>query len=256
MPTNSVSPARTLRKALFAAVPGLEVSEALFETIDDVRYCIKDSASRYLAANTAFITRAGLQHPSELLGRSASEVFPPLLAAQYEQQDEEIFTTGRSVRDRMEMSTLADGRIGWFITQKIAIRSAGKVIALAGISRDLASPVEQGRDLGPLGAALNTLRRESSSSLRIADLAKKARLSGSQFARRVRSIAGLTPRQLLTKARVESAAESLREDSKPLSAIALECGFYDQASFSRQFRQATGLSPSEYRREILRDEAH
>ncbi|MDQ8190098.1 helix-turn-helix domain-containing protein [Roseibacillus persicicus] len=241
-----------LRKAVFEAVPGLEVCESLFELINDVRFCIKDREGRYIAANPAFVVRTGLQHRAQLLGRSASELFPALLAAGYEQQDEEIFSTGVSVRDRMEMSTLADGRIGWFITQKIAIRSEGKVIALAGISQDLDSPVEKSRDLGPLGQALNAIRSLSSEGLRIAELADEAGLSGSQFTRRVRSLTGLTPRQLLTKARVEAAADSLRESSKPLSEIAVECGFYDQAAFSRQFRQATGLSPSEYRRELLR----
>jgi AraC-like DNA-binding protein len=36
----------------------------------------------------------------------------------------------------------------------------------------------------------------------------------------------------------------------PLSDIALEAGFLDQASFNRTFRQFVGISPGRWRREL------
>ncbi len=240
---------RTLRDAILTKAPGLEAAEILFDTIGDVLFCVKDRARRYVAANDAFIRRAGLRHRAELLGRTAREVFPAILAAGYEQQDDEVFSKGTTVRDRLEMITQPDGGFGWFVSQKVAVKSAsGEVIALAGISRDLDTPATQGRELGALAGALNTLHRDSAEPLRIEELAKKSGLSWSQFARRTRRVTGLTPRQLLTKARVEAAAKALRDSDKLLSSIAIECGFYDQAAFSRHFRAATGLTPGEYRR--------
>jgi AraC-like DNA-binding protein len=41
----------------------------------------------------------------------------------------------------------------------------------------------------------------------------------------------------------------LRESRRPIGEIAAECGFYDQATFCRQFRAATGLTPGQYRAE-------
>ncbi len=73
-------------------------------------------------------------------------------------------------------------------------------------------------------------------------------MSLAQFDRRMRSIVHVSPRQFLTRVRVEAAAAALEGDERALSDIALVCGFYDQASFSRQFRQATGLTPTQYRR--------
>ena len=240
---------RSQRDSIFASAPGLEAAEALFDTIGDVLFCVKDRARRYVAANEAFLRRAGLKHRAALLGRTAREVFPAILAAGYEQQDDEVFSKGATVRDRLEMITQADGGVGWFVSQKVAVRSAaGEVIALAGISRDLDTPAARGRELGALAGVLDTLHRDHAEPLRIAALAKKSGLSWSQFQRRVRGITGLTPRQLLTKARVEAAAEALRTSEKSLSSIAFECGYYDQAAFSRQFRAATGLTPGEYRR--------
>jgi transcriptional regulator GlxA family with amidase domain len=83
--------------------------------------------------------------------------------------------------------------------------------------------------------------------LRVQDLARDAGMTPSQFERRVRAIVHISPRQLLTKTRLEAAAAALRETQIPIGEIAQSCGFYDQALFSRQFRQATGLSPRQYR---------
>jgi AraC family transcriptional regulator len=40
----------------------------------------------------------------------------------------------------------------------------------------------------------------------------------------------------------------LAAGKRPLSDIALSCQFSSQASFSRAFRRATGVTPGEYRR--------
>ena len=47
-------------------------------------------------------------------------------------------------------------------------------------------------------------------------------------------------------------AAELRDSAAPLAQIAQCCGFYDQAMFCRQFRQATGLTPSQYREVFAR----
>ena len=247
----SPNQARSQRDSILASAPGLEAAEALFDTIGDVLFCVKDRARRYVAANDAFIRRAGLRHRAELLGRTAREVFPAILAAGYEQQDDEVFSKGATVRDRLEMITQADGSVGWFVSQKVAVKSAtGEVIALAGISRDLDTPASRGSELGALAGVLDTLHSDCAQPLRIEKLAKKSGLSWSQFQRRVRGITGLTPRQLLTKSRIEAAAQALRTSDAALSSVASDCGFYDQAAFSRQFRAATGLTPGEYRRAV------
>jgi AraC-like DNA-binding protein len=237
------------RHSILTCAPGLEAAELLFDTISDVLFCVKDRGRHYVAANEAFIRRAGLQNRNELLGRTARQVFPAILAAGYEQQDDEVFNKGVTVRDRLEMITRAGGSVGWFVSQKVAVKSAsGEVIALASTSRDLDTPVTQGQGLGKLASVIDALHRDCAKPLRIENLARKAGLSLSQFERRVRNITGLTPRQLLTKSRIELAAEALRNTNEALGMIAYDCGFYDQAAFSRQFRAATGLTPGEYRR--------
>ncbi|EDY16394.1 transcriptional regulator, AraC family [Chthoniobacter flavus Ellin428] len=49
--------------------------------------------------------------------------------------------------------------------------------------------------------------------------------------------------------RVEAASRKLADTDKTIAAVAVECGFYDHAHFTRSFHAVTGISPSRYRRE-------
>jgi AraC-like DNA-binding protein len=49
--------------------------------------------------------------------------------------------------------------------------------------------------------------------------------------------------------RIGMAVELMLSSDAPLSEIAINCGFADQAHFSRQFRRTTGYTPSTWRRE-------
>ncbi|MBH3431195.1 AraC family transcriptional regulator [Pseudomonas alkylphenolica] len=67
-------------------------------------------------------------------------------------------------------------------------------------------------------------------------------LSPWQILRRFRNHCGLPPQQWLTQLRLERALPRVLA-GQPLSAIALDLGFYDQAHFSRLFRRTYGAPP-------------
>jgi transcriptional regulator GlxA family with amidase domain len=49
--------------------------------------------------------------------------------------------------------------------------------------------------------------------------------------------------------RISLAVELMLSSDAPLSEIAINCGFADQAHFSRQFRRTMGDTPNTWRRE-------
>jgi AraC-like DNA-binding protein len=61
----------------------------------------------------------------------------------------------------------------------------------------------------------------------------------------------LTPSQLIAQTRLAAASRLLRETSKPVADIAHACGFYDHSAFTRAFRSATGLTPTQFREQNL-----
>ena len=222
----------------------------MFDGVDDAVFCIKDRAGRYLAVNDAFLRRVRIGDRRRLIGRTAREVFPALLAAGYERQDEEVFRTGHELRDQLELVTNEDGSFGWYLARKIPVRDgAGRIVAVAGVSRDLRAAADRHPRIGLLAKTLQTLRRDYAQPLRIADLAREAGLSLSRFERLTRSVLGVPPRRLLTRFRVECAARALAESHQALSAVALDHGFCDQPTFCRQFKAVTGLTPLAYRRQ-------
>src|SRR5436190_3236293 len=101
-PSPPPTPMETTRRELFAKVPGLAVMERLLDHADDLVFCIKNRNGQYLSVNETFLRRTRLSSRSQLLGRTAREVFPALLAAGYEQQDAVVFRSGSEVHDRLE----------------------------------------------------------------------------------------------------------------------------------------------------------
>ena len=79
-------------------------------------------------------------------------------------------------------------------------------------------------------------------------LAGRAKLTPSKLARLLRRFFDLTPSQFITRTRLEVAARLLRESDRPVADISQECGFYDHSAFTRAFRAAMGVTPSEFRR--------
>jgi AraC family transcriptional regulator len=79
--------------------------------------------------------------------------------------------------------------------------------------------------------------------LRLSYLAEECGLSVSYFCRSFKRSFGVPVHRYLIARRVDRAKFLLRSSSAPLSEIALESGFSDQAAFSRTFRAVVGTSP-------------
>jgi len=99
-----------------------------------------------------------------------------------------------------------------------------------------------------LSRAVEYLQQHFTERLTRDQVARVAHLSPSHFSRQFRRYTGLTFTEALTRLRVQRAAELLVRTDKPLSLIALECGFSDQSYFTKAFRRVMGETPGRYRR--------
>ncbi|MEX0807283.1 MAG: AraC family transcriptional regulator [Dongiaceae bacterium] len=82
----------------------------------------------------------------------------------------------------------------------------------------------------------------------IGALADELDCSCKQLIRLFDDTVGLPPKIVARIYRFERAVRRLGAPSRPaLSELALECGYYDQAHFNREFRAFVGCAPGEYR---------
>src|SRR5262249_14077349 len=87
--------------------------------------------------------------------------------------------------------------------------------------------------------------------IRSADLATAVKVTPCHFSRVFRTSFGESPLQYVAKRRLERAKQLMLSTDSSLSQIAQDCGFADQAHFSRLFRRMSGDTPRAWRRARL-----
>jgi len=242
MPKDAQSP------ALLPAGLSPETMVELFEQLPEVAFFVKDCAGRYTAVNASLLRRTGLKCRTDLLGKTVHEVFPDDLAVRFETQDAEVLRTGRPVRDQLELHWYADRQRGWCLTTKLPLRdAAGQVTGLAGISRDVRAPGETPAVPAAVAEAVQWLQHHYSSPVSAASLAAQAGMPAGRFARMTKRLFGLSPQQMIIQTRLQAATLQLETSQDSVAETALACGFVDHSAFSRAFKSALGLTPSQHR---------
>ena len=107
-------------------------------------------------------------------------------------------------------------------------------------------------ELARLIPALKFMQENFSRGPTLVEIAKMVHLSPFHFHRRFTELLGLTPKQFLLDCQIHQAKSDLLARDKELATIAKECGFAHQSHFTSRFKQATGLTPTRWRRMVAR----
>jgi PAS domain S-box-containing protein len=110
---------------------------AIIDTLPDLMY-VKDREGRFVVANQALAQLLGLESPDALIGKTDSELFPRELAAQYDNDERAIMSSGVPLLNKEEPLQHADGSSHWISTTKIPLRDwQGRVVGLVGRGQDI-----------------------------------------------------------------------------------------------------------------------
>lgn len=109
-------------------------------------------------------------------------------------------------------------------------------------------------ELSRLIPALKFMQAEFHRGPTLNEIAKTVHLSPFHFHRRFAQLLGITPKHFLLECQIHEAKTQLLARKKILAQIATDCGFAHQSHFTSRFKQATGLTPTRWRR--LATEAH
>jgi AraC-like DNA-binding protein len=174
-------------------------------------------------------------------------VFPRRFGRIYTAQDKAIIAEGNQLIDQLELHLYAGREPGWCMTCKQPLHdAAGKVIGLAGISRDLQAAEGTHPAYSRLAAVVQHIQENFVQPLNMRQLASMANMSIAQLERYFHKVFHLTPRQVLLKTRLDAATALLVTNDKVTDVAAL-CGYTDHSAFTRQFKATVGVTPTEYR---------
>ena len=93
----------------------------------------------------------------------------------------------------------------------------------------------------------NCIREKENEELTLSLLARRFGYSEYHFSRKFREISGMQFRDYLRFRRLAFALKQVRDTRRGLLDIALDHGFSSHESFTRAFKEAYGVTPSEYR---------
>jgi AraC family transcriptional regulator len=168
--------------------------------------------------------------------------------ASLERRGSPLFTTPRVLRNGT--APLQAARLH-LETRRVDTAST---LAIEGILSNLIAELMRVRELSErvaprwLRRTTEALNSAYTSVPSLIDLAADAGVHPGHLARTFRRFTGCSPGEYLRLARLGRARRDLAEGRKPLSAVALDAGFYDQAHFTRVFRDRVGVTPGTYRR--------
>ncbi len=96
-------------------------------------------------------------------------------------------------------------------------------------------------------AAMTLLQKNFVEEISIENLADKVGITSRTLSRLFAQQVGLSPKQVLTKCRIQEACRLLKTTPMNITDVAFECGFGSLSRFIEAFRIQVGVLPSDYR---------
>ncbi|CAA6677868.1 MULTISPECIES: AraC family transcriptional regulator [unclassified Lentimonas] len=222
---------------------------ALFSALGDVYFFMKDRNGCFIGANNLQLEKLGLSSEEDLVGKTDLDFFPSYMIAHYAKDDAQVMDSGEPILRRVELVANPDGSVSWHVTSKFPLYdNQGACVGIIGCMRDFDRSDNAWQPYRRMNAVVDYINQHFSEPIEMAQLAKVANLSISQFERRFRTVFEQTPSRFLIRYRLTRASQILMHSDHTVSEIAQEVGFYDHSHFTREFQKLFGMAPGRYRK--------
>jgi PAS domain S-box-containing protein len=131
-----------LKRSEQALMTERNLLRTVINAVDDYIY-VKDTRSRFTLVNTASWKSSRRAHSeADMIGKTDFEFFPPELAQQYYDGEQQMLQTGQPITDLLEPNVTVEGEPAVMLTSKVPLKNdQGQIIGLVGISRDVTNYV-------------------------------------------------------------------------------------------------------------------
>jgi AraC-like DNA-binding protein len=239
---------REFQRQFFARYPSLKPLMDLYEHAPGIYFYAKDSESRFVRMNRANVAVYGFEDEESLLGRSDRDFHPPYLAEGYIAEDQRVMKDG-PVFNQTWLVPFLNGPMQWFVSTKIPlVGPRGGCIGICGVMYPIATPREQLKRFSRLAPAIRYLEQHFRERVPLTDLIGSCGLSSTHVHRLFQRLLRMSPSQYVLALRLQEARRLLTTTDLPLSAIAVNTGFFDQSHFTKRFQKMTGMTPTRFRK--------
>lgn len=225
----------------------------LFDLMEGCYLFAKDLNHRYCRCNEPLWRDFGHSSEQGMLGKTDTDYFPPSVAKAYYEHDLQVIHSRKAILNDVWLVP-SHNTLSWYRIHKLPVFAStrsgkrGKVIGVAGTMLPYEGPGPVPPEYDRVKPALVLANRNDGVAVRVSELASASGYSMNQFTRVFRTLFHMKPVEFLMRLRLARASRLLRSDEKPIVEIAMECGFYDQSSFTKAFRNQFGVTPHRYRR--------
>ena len=227
---------------------GPESGLRLFDAFSDTRFFIKNTQGIYMHASRVMHLAHGIADPSGIVGRTDHDFIPAYLADHYSRDDNDVLG-GKEIWGRVEMVLRHPNCPDWYVTSKTPLRDrSGRIIGLAGVSRDLQQAAKIATPFVQLTPVLDHIRDHFASPMEVDTLAQLAGMSARSFQRHFKKAFQLTPTAYVRQFRIGKACQMLIETDETITTIAIETGFSDHSHLVREFTRTIKTTPGAYRK--------
>jgi len=221
----------------------------LFDLLPDVFLFVKDRKHRFVRGNKALLQMLGLENEEQLVGFCDLDFSPTLLAHKYIEEDRKVMTSKKALLNQVWLVAGKGSAPRWYTCSKIPLLdSKQQCIGLAGFLRYYDHEVETLPAYQKMLPVLQYAEKYFAHGASVAEMAKKSACSENQFRRNFFKIFRMQPQHYLQRLKIEAACKLLRDSKLGLGQIAIDCGFYDQSTFTRYFKKVMNLTPLAYRK--------
>jgi AraC family transcriptional regulator len=160
--------------------------------------------------------------------------------------DDVIDQIGRSILSELSV----EGAASRIYVETASLTLAARLLQKYSDSEACASTESSahGLDHIRLRRVLDYIAANIEDDITLANLAEIAGYSTFHFARKFALATGVPPHRYVSRMRLENSMAELAAGKLPLAEIALNAQFSSQASFTRAFHRATGMTPTQFRR--------
>ncbi len=220
----------------------------LLKYLPDLAYFAKDRNGHFTAVNVSFIEMTGLNHESDVLGKTDFDIWPRFLAEYYVKDDARVMESRAPTVNRVELVLGRDRSSDWFSTTKVPLLNAfGEVAGLEGVCRYFKKANAVIAQSKKMSVVIEFIMDNYSRKIDVPALAAMVSMSMKQFERNFKQEYGEVPMRYIQRIRLDAARQLLAMTSLSIVQISRETGFFDSSHFAHQFHKATGLSPKTYR---------